>query len=252
MTEKDNKLAPFKKPQPSKQPNFRLGPKPVGLAAAQVAAKNKPELAKKEEFKPIDMKDATNKIGIVFDDSGSMSGQPILDAHAACEEFVKNCNPTNTALSVYPMNADTSYTGSIQTIKLTTDLIAVIKAVKQIRATGGTPLYETLLEMLEKEELTRGIVFSDGAPQRTNEVKEEAFRIAKEKKIPVDSVYIGEDDKNAIELMKEIAERTGGVFLHFKPGKANFRTAFKYLTPGLRAMLMDKSFVEKLQKGEVS
>jgi Mg-chelatase subunit ChlD len=243
----NNKLVPARKGVTA-QPNFRIGPKPVGLAAAKAAAK---PLAKREEFKPIDMKDATNKIGIVFDDSGSMSGQPIEDAHAATEEFVKNCNPTNTALSVYPMNADESY-GSTKNITLSTDLISVVKAVKQIRATGGTPLYQTLLKMLQNEELTRGIVFSDGCPSHSHEVKEEAFKWAKEHKVAVDSVYIGEEDKHAIELMKEIAEMTGGVFLHFKPGQANFRTAFKYLSPGLRGMLADKSFVEKLQKGEVS
>jgi hypothetical protein len=81
--------------------------------------------------------------------------------------------------------------------------------------------------------------------------KESSIASALERKVPVDTVYIGsKDDEKPVSVMKEIAERTGGVFLIFEPGKANFRTAFKYLSPGYRAMLADKSFVAKVESGE--
>jgi Mg-chelatase subunit ChlD len=241
----NNKIVPIdKKPLP-----FKV--KPVGLAARKASAMARGEAA------PIDNvegspESAKHRIGIVFDDSGSMYGNKITDAHEGCEEFIRNCNPLETAIAVYPMNAAADR--SIQQFSLTRKLYAVATGIKLYRPTGGTPLYETLELILRAEPLTRGIVFSDGEPnpRDTDSFKESSIATAIEKKIPVDTVYIGSrEDTKAVTIMQEIAERTGGIFLIFEPGKANFKTAFKYLTPGYRAMLADKSFVAKIERGEV-
>jgi Mg-chelatase subunit ChlD len=238
-----DKLVPIDKNKPKP-----YGVKPVGLAArkAAVAAK-KPEQVISSDLPPAT---AQHRIGIVFDDSGSMYGHKIKDAHAGTEEFIRNCDPSSTAIAVYPMNADC---GHIQ-YSLTRKLYEVAQGVKAYAPTGGTPLFETTELMLKAENLNRAIVFSDGEPNHkdVDSFKETAIATAIEHKIPVDTVFIGNKDNTyAIALLQEIAERTGGVFLIFDPAKVNFRTAFKYLTPGFRAMLADKSFVAKVEAGEV-
>lgn len=230
---------------------FRV--KAVGLAARKQALANKQKAEGIEV--PIEPKDATHRIGIVFDDSGSMGGTKISDAHAGTEEFLRSCNPKDTAVTVHPMNTPNRCYGhnNHAKIPLTTQMYAAAISIKTFDAIGGTPLFASLKEMLEEEPLTRAIVFSDGEPDWQDEqLMECTIRLAIEKKNPVDTVFIGnKNDTHAIEIMKTIAERTGGIFMIFEPGKANFRTAFKYLSPGYRAMLADKSFVEKLQEGKI-
>lgn len=216
---------------------FRLGAQ-VGLAAKKKAAQEQKALTSNPTEPVLPPAKMPDRIGIVMDDSGSMAGQPMTDAHTGIVEFLKNCKPTSTAVAVYPMNATPMI--------LCTTLPALATLVQAIRASGSTPALETLIKMLKQEQLTRAIVFSDGAfwNQRMNE----AVNLAKEQKVPVDTVFIGpSDETKAIELMTELAERTGGLFLHFIPGKSSFAQSFKYLTPGFRAMLADKSFADKIQ-----
>ncbi len=209
-----------------KKAPFKVGA--VGLAAKKAAiaiAKGETPATPAEQMK--------DRIGIVFDDSASM-GSYITTAHQGVEEFLRSCRPNETAIAVYPMNSF-SY-------PLTKDLPMLAMRIKSIRATGGTPLVQTLGSMLVAEPLTRAIVFSDGGP----DTKDITAIVAR--KIPVDTVFIGNPhDTEAITFMRVLAERTGGVFLNFDPAKSNFRTAFKYLAPGYRAMLADKSFVSQLE-----
>jgi hypothetical protein len=225
--------------------------KAIGLAARKQALANKAREAG-HEIPDIDPLKAEHRVGILFDDSASMSGSKIDDAHAGTEEFLRSCNPRNTSVAVYPMNPSLEE-GGHRKIPLSNKMYTTAVAIKSYHAIGGTPMFEMMLEMLQNENLTRAIVFSDGAPNYGDEyLMPKAIQQAKEKQIPVDTVFIGhKSDTKAINIMQSIAEQTGGIFMIFEPGKANFRTAFKYLSPGYRAMLMDKSFVEKLQEGKV-
>ena len=235
------------KHQPKPNPTRQL----VGLAARRKAALEKAALEEASAPKPpvdttplFDSPDKMpDRIGIVFDDSGSMaSNNAIGDAHTGCEEFMRSSNPKTTAVAVYPMNAEP--------IVLSLNLPQVAKDIKSIRATGGTPALATLESMNDAEKLTRSIMFSDGSfgmwewPELLTKLKA--------KEMVVDTVYIGASDKDGGAMnLKKIAEDTGGIFLHFQPGKTSFSRAFKYLSPGLRKMLMDKSFKEKVERGEV-
>lgn len=238
-------LVPARKDAP-----FRV--KAVGLQARKQALANKQAL---EQDIPVDPNKATHRIGILFDDSASMGGTKISDAHAGTEEFLRSCNPKDTAVAVHPMNVEGRYYGSDghRKIPLTNKMYAACVSIKTFRAIGSTPLFSSLQDMITTENLTRGIVFSDGEPNSDDErLMDSVLTIAVEKGISVDTVFIGsKNDTKAVEIMKTIAERTGGIFMVFEPGKANFRTAFKYLSPGYRAMLADKSFVAKLEEGKV-
>lgn len=213
-----------------KKSPFRV---PVGLAARKAAAAAIEPAREAVTIEPDKMPD---RIGIVFDDSGSMYGT-IEDAHLAVEEFLRSCKPATTAVAIWPMNV--SY------LKMCTDLPQLAIQVKNIQATGGTSILGTLDKMRQCENLTRAIVFSDGEDSDYNfEGIISGYQTAK---IPVDTVYIGPESERAIRLLKRIAEATGGIFLHFDPKKSNFRESFKYLAPGYRAMLADKSFADKIQ-----
>lgn len=248
--DKSNNLVPARKDSP-----FRV--KAVGLQARKQALANKQQLdGTAPAIIEIDPAKATHRIGILFDDSASMGGQKIADAHVGTEEFLRSCNPKDTAVAVYPMNEGNRYYGAAghKKIPLTNKMYTACVTIKTFDAIGSTPMFQTLQTMLANESLTRGIIFSDGEPNSDDEkLMDSAIAQAIEKKIPIDTVFIGAEwDTKAIEIMKTIAERTGGIFLIFDPNKANFRTAFKYLSPGFRAMLADKSFAEKLQEGKVN
>lgn len=218
--------------------------KKIGLAALREKAANKPDALMNTQkaitYNPNEMKD---RIGIGFDDSGSMGRQKMQDAHAGVEEFLRCCNKDTTSICVYPFNADP--------LELNTSLPATALMVKDIHATGGTPLVRRCLEMLRRNKLTRAIIFSDG--QYDEYTADELIFVAKEQKIPIDTVYIASSSSDyAGEAdMKEIAERTGGIFLRFEAGKSNFRNSFKYLAPSYRAMLMAPGFKDKVERGEV-
>jgi len=182
--------------------------------------------------------EAEHRIGIIFDDSGSMRTAQIADAHAGCEDFLRSCEKDKTSVAIYPLNATK--------MMLCSNLPALAILVKEVRATGGTPLVQKLNEMLRENNLTRAIVFSDGSPQSYS--PDEYTRVLS-MHIPVDTVYISDmySDSTAERFMLKLAADTDGIYLHFERGKSNFRDCFKYLSPGLRYMLADKSFADKIQ-----
>jgi uncharacterized protein YegL len=224
-----NELGPVKAP-------FRVGFKPTGLAAKIAAAKAAPQVEPERPKEP-GPQDAEHRIGIVFDDSGSMFGKKLDDAKAGVEEFLRSCEKDKTAVCIYPMDGEK--------LPLTLNLPALGILVKKLEINSSTPLRATLERMKKENALTRMIVFSDGIPDNDNlEGINKDFGI-------VDTVFISSYSyagSKARTYMKTLAELTGGIFLEFKAGSSNFRTAFKYLSPGLRYMLADKSFVEQIQK----
>jgi hypothetical protein len=215
---------------------FKPTPKLFGLAAKKAAEKAK--LVQAGETIVIEPTEMKHRIGIVFDDSSSMGDKQIQDAIAGVEEFLRSCVAGETAVAIQPMNAGG--------LALNSNLPAVAVFTQRMRATGGTPLVLKLTDMLQANPLTRAIVFSDGQPN--------SYSLEQYKKLigferPVDTVYIpsGYINEEAEAFMRKLAEDTGGIYLRLESGKSNFRTAFKYLSPGLRYMLADKSFVTKLE-----
>lgn len=193
-----------------------------------------------------------DRIHIIFDDSGSMNGQSILDAHAGTQEFLKNCEANKVAVAVYPMN--------MEPIILDTNLPKIAALVPLIKATGGTPMFVTLKSAQNTEiKATRYIIFSDGQPNHDDmDEKEPAIKTAIESKTPIDTVFISTGNTEFVKnstaylLMKEIAERTNGIFLFFDRNKVNFRDAFKYLSPGLRLQLTaSASFKDAVEAGRI-
>jgi Mg-chelatase subunit ChlD len=240
---------------------FKFTPKKTGIAALLEAeeAKKREAAALITTEKPktkaeleriasgfVEPELAKERIAIIFDDSGSMSGQKIKDAHAGVTEFLKYCQRNSVAVAVHPMCREA--------IELDTNLPKIAALTQLIDANGGsTPMFKTWREAqaASNPAYTRMIIFSDGQPDAESENQEEKTIVKSiEMKVPVDTVYISDYDREN-NILKEIAERTGGFYLKFDRNKVNFRDAFKYLSPGLRLQLADKSFRDKLQEGKI-
>ena len=225
---------------------------PVGLAAklkaasASTIAEGSELKAPEQKAQPITYLAVTDpaikdRLGIVFDDSVSMSGSKIKEAKDGVIDFLRNCVPNQCAVALYPMESTCH--------KLETNLPWLAGKVLEIEVQGYTPLVATAIKMLKQNPtLTRGIVFSDGQPDSPNTAT--LVAMCKERKVPLDTVYIGTEFDDAIAFMRKLAEDTGGTFIHLKPG-VSMRSTFKYLAPAYRGMLADKSFVENLQNGRV-
>lgn len=236
--EEDNKIV---KPVKMNQMFPKLGIRGVGDAV-----KAKLENIKIEELK--------NRLVIGFDDSGSMSGSSIADAKKAVNGFLASCNPTETAVGIYPFCKFAK--------PMTNDYDLVNMFVQGLPATGGTPIYTKMIEMLEKETMTRGILFSDGGATDDNfdaEIWKEqksiqeptrtfvqALQKALGKKVPFDTVYIGGGDS---EELQAIAEITGGIYLKFDE-TTTFAKQMKYLSPKYIGLLANADIKARVERGE--
>jgi uncharacterized protein YegL len=145
----------------------------------------------------------------------------------AVKTFIDNCfvGATKVGLASFP---------ELVVVEPTHDLAAVKHAAQQIEPTGSTPMHDPLDFVLDEWSPTHGIVISDGSPDDKNAVLEAAKRY-KAKGVKVDAVHIG-SDTGGEELMKALAETTGGIYIKFTDVKA-FAESFKYLTPKHRLTL---------------
>lgn len=216
---------------------IKIQTKKVGLAARRAEAIST----------VVDADKMPNRIGIIFDDSGSMGGDKIDQAKKATKSFLQVCNPNDTAVTLHGFSPHRRY-------KLNTDFPSVALLAEQFEADQGTPLHTSMANMLASEPITRAVVFSDGCP---TDMEGRVVTDFVEKGVPVDTIYVkeaspyqGHYEDRGREILKSIAERTGGIFMEFKDG-ASFAKAFKYLAPAFRAMLESAEFRDKLQKGQV-
>lgn len=217
----------------------KLGFKPIG-AAAKLALASK-GTAGQSNVNPAEL---PNRLVLVFDDSGSMSGQPLTDAKAAVGAFLRSCNPSDTAIALYPLCAEKR--------PLVNDFPLVDLQKELLEATGGTPLYTVLTEAITKEPLTRAIAFSDGSPTDTrlnDDVETKCITAYKEKNIPVDTIFIGSSGDSGYKVLQRLADATGGIFIHFQDTNS-LKTGLKYLAPATRALLVNEELKKRIEKGE--
>lgn len=263
---------PFKPPKATinKEELIRLAKEQNAAKAAAMAQNaanenNDPGLVRRTSL--IKPENATDKLRIIFDNSGSMEGIKIQNAKEGVVEFLRNCTPNATAVAIHLLNNTgksqwddrdlirLALPSNIENTTLSSDLILLASEIihDSVDAVGGTPLYARIEDALKAIPLaSRLVVFSDGCPDSRGN-RDSILRSAKSKGIPIDTVYTEEPnsyaDSSAIAEMKYIAEMTGGIFLDLSKG--SIKDGLKYLAPTKRLMLMDASFKAKLEKGEI-
>jgi Mg-chelatase subunit ChlD len=205
----------------------------------------------------IDPKTVPNRLGLVIDDSGSMGSMD--NAHKAVQGFTANCNMRDTNIAVYPLNKESKH--------LVCDYDLVNLYVSGLQATGGTPIYKILENLITEENITRAVLFSDGSPtdssclyeekesgafswnSKSPELAKKVIKIYNEKEIPIDTIYIGMEGSSGYEEMKELARLTNGTFINFKDSHS-LAGGLKYLSPKYRALLANPEIKERIQRGE--
>jgi Mg-chelatase subunit ChlD len=223
-----------------------------GIGAARATFEN--------TMKNIDPKTVPNRIGIVLDDSGSMGHDGMENAHKAVKGFTNSCNMTDTSIAIYPLNKEAK--------PLISDYDILNAYVSGIGATGGTPLYTKLDQMIKEEEITRAVVFSDGVPTDSTclveekETNDDFYYGRKDSKmalevimtynnevVPIDTIFIGEAETAGYRELKKLAEMAKGTFIHFKDSNS-LSTGLKYLAPKYRALLANPEIKAKIERGE--
>jgi len=250
--------------------------KKAAIEAAKAASSGAKALGSGESasaiMKYIPAAECADRIRIVFDDSGSMSGE-IENAKKGVVEFLRNCIPNQTAVAVHFM-----CTTAWNTV-LRSDLPALGADVEEANLVlGGTPMFNTMLKaMKESPLLTRMVVFTDGSPtdkldsesdtviqdywgsgadtwrRSADVIIDLAKRFGGEKCIPIDTIFFGpatDYTQKQRDLLKYLSDQTGGFFMVFDPAKVNFKTAFKYLAPVNRLQLTSGNFRAALERGE--
>jgi Mg-chelatase subunit ChlD len=196
----------------------------------------------------IDVSSLPNRLVLSLDCSGSMrelvtDTQSKLDLlKEAIYEFSRQAelgSSTAIAVTTIPYDAEKDFT---------TDPYQVELHVMGLTVKGQTPMKQSLLKILDSFSCTRVVLVSDGEatdwPEAVywTETQEEKTQVIRktlagyiELAIPIDCVHIGKDTKGE-ELLKLIAEVTGGIYAKFRD-VARLMTGLSYLTPAKRPLL---------------
>ena len=235
----------------------KLGtPKPASLservAAAQKVkatqeANTAKQLAEREAAEATYVASLPNRIVALADDSGSMEGSKNESLRSALKSFLDAIDTSSTAVSIQTFNDSVRH-------QFTTIIPGIKKTVDRIQAPGGTPLAAAMNRVLETFALTRQIIISDG--QSDNDTASRASaQTYREAGIPCDTLYIEHtaspgEEPPGITLMRDIAEITGGVFIHFTNLDA-FVKALSYLVPENRHKLLGANIAGLLGAAEI-
>ena len=162
-------------------------------------------------------------IAIDIDSSGSMGSNDSQRLRVdASKLFVKNIlnAKSSSEFNIYDFGAG-STTGYTNTRKLTADWTSdeyeIDTAINKVVASGSTPLYESVLEVLEDVNTDKSssswqralLVLSDGSPSSTTYCSA-VYSYAQANKIPVNTVSLGSGTYE--QTMSDLAQETGGIY----------------------------------------
>ena len=215
----NDKLAPKKEP-------IKITGKPNASALHSRLAE---AVAQDEILAQADPLVVPNRIAIMPDASGSMSGYKNQCLHEALTSFINMCDFANTSIAFYSFGQRPEIRFDLSRNKK-----MLLLTARGVQASGGTPMAEAMADVLGTISLTRAIIISDGCADSPTECTDIAQGYA-DNETPIDCIHIGKSSHGE-DLLKEIARLTGGIYIKFTD-VTSFSKAFSYLTPAKRGEL---------------
>ena len=194
-------------------------------------------------------------VPVNLDGSGSMSGtDPNRDRVQATEAFFNELESNDvtfeSAVFEFPgfsTDPELNFTSLYQDFTSDTDLLR--QAADQVSSSGGTPMWESLEELIEYSEDERPndgfekaiILLGDGDPNGDLVTRDEVCQAANNANSPIYGVGFGPasdlsdtPNSSAVENMREISRCTGGSYLPVDPDDvlATFTGAFASFATG--------------------
>ncbi|MBD3341720.1 MAG: VWA domain-containing protein [Candidatus Lokiarchaeota archaeon] len=157
-------------------------------------------------------------VGIILDKSGSMDGQPLVDAKQAATDFVNK-------MSTYDKGAIISFSSDVSVDQgFTTDKNALISAIQSIIAGGSTRHYDAIIEAVNQCQTQSGrkaiVTLTDGMDNESTDNIDACIDAAQKAQLPIFTIgLLGAQgvDEAALE---RIANETGGLYF-FPPTSAD-------------------------------
>jgi VWFA-related protein len=166
---------------------------------------------------------------LVLDASYSMVGQPLADVQASAESFVNSLGEADQVGVIV-------FSGSVETISpITDDQASVTAAIGTIEASGGSPIYDALVQAVNAlRSLPQGrkaiILLTDGRDEGSIFTFQEAIQEAQSWSIPIYPIGFGGVNENTIQ---RIAALTSG-YAQIQPDSASLSEAFETVLGVLR------------------
>ena len=158
--------------------------------------------------KPLGGSDADVTLSLAFDVSGSMAGQPLVDAKNAALRFL-SLLPPNVRVSLV------AFGGSARLlVPSTRNRDVITRSIRNLTATGDTTLYDAVKLAAQTELRNLGaqhniVVFSDGRDTQSRTTLAQAIAAARQAKAQILAVGLVTPDFDAQALFL-LASRTGG------------------------------------------
>src|SRR5699024_1635818 len=176
-------------------------------------------------------------IALNIDGSGSMSSYDpnrtrVTGAQAFVDEFSQNAGNYDISIFTYSGYPNRPFLQNSQLLAEFTNTVDTLNnAIEQVVASGGTPTYPSLLEVLNYSEqerphnsYERGVVLlSDGYPNSTA-LRDSVCQVANDMETPIYSIGLGpasdlstNPDPRAVQEMRNISTCTGGSYAGIDP-----------------------------------
>ena len=167
-----------------------------------------------DEGRPVQVESFSNEpaelsLAVLVDVSGSME-EKLGPVQTASSRFVDALGEHERA-AVYAFNH-----GFRPEVELTTDRARVKAALRELRAGGGTALYDAIVEVLDAFRGVRGrkavVLFSDGRDESSLTTQARAIEAARRQQVIIYTVGAGDStaDRDARDNLRILAEESGG------------------------------------------
>lgn len=156
--------------------------------------------ARADEDPPVD------RVLLLVDTSGSMSGDRLREARTAIRDIVDALDPS------IPFGLGSFADDARILVSPTTDRQEVLDAARALRASGDTALRDALAEGLALPNLTRIVVLSDGADTASATSRRQILDAIEADPIPIDVIAIDPSPQER-QALESIASASGGIVI---------------------------------------